>query len=64
MTPMVTHMAKKLHSYISIVRVSKLVLNQLFADVGSIGLTFALEVANRHLRAKGAARSSLMHVDW
>ena len=54
---------KKLHSCIilSLVKVSKLVFNHFFANVGSSGPALALEVANRHLEAQEAARTIF---DW
>ena len=52
---------RKLHSCISLVRVSKLVFDQLFANVGSIDPALALEATNRRLSAQGAARTFF---DW
>ena len=48
---------KKLHSCILLVRVSKLVFDHFFANVGSTGPALALEVANIRLGAQGAART-------
>ena len=47
---------RNLHSCILLVRVSKLVFDQLFANVGFIGPALALEAANGRLSAQGAAR--------
>ena len=48
---------KKLHSCILLVRVSKLVFDHFFANVGSTGPALALEVANIRLGAQRAART-------
>ena len=48
---------KKLHSCILLVRVSKLVFDHFFTNVGSTGPALALEVANIRLGAQGAART-------
>ena len=52
---------QKLHSCISLVRVSKLVFDQVFTNIHSIGLALALEAANERLSAQGAAR---IFFDW
>ena len=52
---------KKLHSRISLMRVSKLVFDHFFANVGSTGPALALEVANIRMGAQGAARTI---IDW
>ena len=51
---------RKLHSCMSLVRVSKVVFDQLFANVGSIGPALALEAANERLCAQGAVRIFLI----
>ena len=48
---------KKLHSCILLVRVSKLVFDHFFTNVGSTGPALALEVANISLGAQRAART-------
>ena len=53
-------MAQKLHSYILLVRVSKLVFDFFFANVGSTGPALALEVANILWGLKGLQGPSLI----
>ena len=52
---------RKLHSCILLARVSKLVFDQPFANIGSIDLTLVLEATNERLSAQGAARTFF---DW
>ena len=52
---------QNLHSCISLVSVSKLVFDQLFANVGSISPALALEATNERLSVQGAARTGDVH---